>query len=82
MIRGLYSASTGMNAQQYNLDVISNNISNVNTAGYKKLQCKISKETFDSQMIEHKQKKTSHYCDIFKRLLECNPDQEERFEIG
>ncbi len=36
MIRGLYSAATGMNAQQHNLDVISNNISNVNTAGYKK----------------------------------------------
>jgi flagellar basal-body rod protein FlgG len=35
MIRGLYTASTGMNAQQYQLDVISNNIANVNTTGFK-----------------------------------------------
>ena len=32
----LYSAATGMEAQQKNLDVISNNIANVNTTGYKK----------------------------------------------
>ena len=32
----LYSAATGMQAQQTNLDVISNNIANVNTTGFKK----------------------------------------------
>ncbi len=32
----LYSGSTGMQAQQLNLNVISNNIANVNTTGYKK----------------------------------------------
>ena len=32
----LYSAATGMQAQQTNLDVISNNIANVSTTGYKK----------------------------------------------
>ena len=32
----LYSAATGMEAQQKNLDVIANNIANVNTTGYKK----------------------------------------------
>lgn len=36
MIRGLYTAATGMNAQQTNIDVISNNIANVNTTGFKK----------------------------------------------
>ncbi len=35
MIRGLYSAATGMTAQQTNIDVISNNIANVNTTGFK-----------------------------------------------
>lgn len=35
MIRGLYTASTGMTAQQNNIDVISNNIANVNTVGFK-----------------------------------------------
>ncbi len=36
MIRALYSARTGMNGQQMQLDVISNNLANVNTAGFKK----------------------------------------------
>ncbi|MCO6432472.1 MAG: flagellar basal-body rod protein FlgG [Deltaproteobacteria bacterium] len=36
MIRALYSSATGMNAQELNIDVISNNLANVNTTGYKK----------------------------------------------
>jgi flagellar basal-body rod protein FlgG len=36
MIRALYTAATGMNAQETNLDVISNNLANVNTVGFKK----------------------------------------------
>jgi len=36
MIRALYSAATGMNAQETNIDVISNNLANVNTTAYKK----------------------------------------------
>lgn len=36
MIRALYSARTGMTAQQLQLDTISNNLANVNTAGFKK----------------------------------------------
>lgn len=36
MIRALYSARTGMNGQQNQLDVISNNLANVNTGGFKK----------------------------------------------
>lgn len=35
MIRGLYTAATGMNAMQNQIDVTSNNISNVNTIGFK-----------------------------------------------
>jgi len=35
MIRGLYAAATGMNAQQLRIDVTSNNIANVNTSGFK-----------------------------------------------
>jgi len=35
MIRGLYTAASGMTAQQQNIDVISNNIANVNTNGFK-----------------------------------------------
>lgn len=36
MIRSLFIASTGMEAQQLNIDVISNNLANVNTVGYKR----------------------------------------------
>ena len=35
MMRALYTAATGMIAQQTNVDTIANNLSNVNTTGYK-----------------------------------------------
>ncbi len=35
MMRALYSAASGMIAQQYNMDTISNNLANVDTAGFK-----------------------------------------------
>lgn len=38
MLRALSSAATGMMAQQMNIDVISNNVANVNTTGYKKVR--------------------------------------------
>ncbi len=36
MLRALYTSSSGMQAQQMNLDVIANNLANVNTTGFKK----------------------------------------------
>lgn len=36
MMRSLFIASSGMQGQQFNLDVISNNLANVNTTGFKK----------------------------------------------
>ena len=36
MMRSMWIAATGMASQQLNLDVISNNLANVNTVGYKK----------------------------------------------
>src|SRR5690242_1607988 len=35
MIRALYSAASGMSAQQMNVDNIAHNLANANTAGYK-----------------------------------------------
>ncbi|HHV72872.1 MAG TPA: flagellar basal-body rod protein FlgG [Clostridia bacterium] len=35
-MRALWTASTGMYAQQFNMDNIANNLANVNTVGYKK----------------------------------------------
>lgn len=36
MIRSLFTAATGMIAQQMNIDTIANNLANVNTVGFKK----------------------------------------------
>lgn len=36
MMRSLWSAASGMTAQQFNIDTISNNLANVNTNGFKK----------------------------------------------
>ncbi len=47
MIRSLYTGTTGMNAQQLNIDVISNNLANVSTTGFKK-----SINTFEDLLYE------------------------------
>jgi flagellar basal-body rod protein FlgG len=36
MVRSLWTAATGMNGQQANIDTVANNLANVNTTGYKK----------------------------------------------
>ena len=38
MIRALWTAGSGMLAQQMNIDIISNNLANVNTTGFKKVR--------------------------------------------
>jgi flagellar basal-body rod protein FlgG len=49
MLRALYSAASGMEAQQMNLDVISNNLANVNTTGYKKSKIEFQDLLYDTQ---------------------------------
>lgn len=46
MVRGLYTAATGMVSQQQRMDSISNNLANVNTTGYKREN--LITESFDS----------------------------------
>jgi flagellar basal-body rod protein FlgG len=48
MIRALYSAATGMESQQLNLDVISNNLANVNTGGFKKSKIEFQDLLYDN----------------------------------
>ena len=36
MIRSLWTAATGMTAQQLEQDVVANNLANINTVGFKK----------------------------------------------
>ncbi len=38
MMKGLFTAASGMKVQQVNVDVIANNLANVNTSGYKRTQ--------------------------------------------
>ena len=54
MMRALYTAATGMIAQQSNVDNISNNLSNVNTVGYKQ-----EKMEFKSLLYQNLQAKTT-----------------------
>ncbi len=54
MMRALYTAATGMRAQQSNVDNISNNIANVNTIGYK-----TQKMEFKSLLYQNIQTKTT-----------------------
>lgn len=54
MMRALWTASTGMMAQQLNVDTISNNIANVNSIGYKKTRVEFKDllyETMERGMV-------------------------------
>ncbi|MCS6961289.1 MAG: flagellar basal-body rod protein FlgG [Deltaproteobacteria bacterium] len=46
MIRALYSAGTGMTAQQFQLDTISNNLANANTTGFKRSRANFEDLTY------------------------------------
>lgn len=47
MLRGMWSAASGMAAQKMTIDVIANNLANVNTAGFKK-----SRSDFQDMMYQ------------------------------
>lgn len=48
MVKGLYTAYTGLRNEQRRLDVISNNIANSNTTGYKKMG--VTSQSFDREL--------------------------------
>ena len=54
MVRSLWTAATGMIAQQTNVDTIANNLSNVNTTGYK-----TEVNEFKSLLYQNIQQKTT-----------------------
>jgi flagellar basal-body rod protein FlgG len=51
-MRALAIAATGMNAQQTNLEVISNNIANMNTTGYKRGRAEFSDLIYQTDRAE------------------------------
>ncbi len=63
MMRSLYTAASGMKAQQTNVDVISNNLANVNTTGYK-----TSSAEFKSLLYQTLQTKSTSANGDFKPI--------------
>jgi flagellar basal-body rod protein FlgG len=48
MLRSLYTAATGMDAQQTKLDIIANNLANASTTGYKKTRADFEDLLYDT----------------------------------
>ena len=63
MMRSLWTAASGMRAQQVNVDTIANNVANINTIGYKSQQA-----SFKSLLYQFSY---SCCCHIDKRMG-CN----------
>ena len=59
MVRGLYTAWTGMLNEQKRLDVISNNLANANTTAYKTQG--VTSQSFDEQLAIKINDKTDTY---------------------
>ncbi len=59
MNRGLYTAALGMTTQMNKMDVVSNNIANVNTTGYKRDD--VVTRSFDEEMMLRLYDKTDEY---------------------
>lgn len=51
MMRSLWTAASGMVAQQLNIDVISNNLANVNTTGFKKSRAEFEDLIYQNQRM-------------------------------
>jgi flagellar basal-body rod protein FlgG len=51
MMRALWTAASGMTGQQFNIDNISNNLSNVNTTGYKKSRVEFEDLLYQNRRI-------------------------------
>jgi len=51
MIRALYTAASGMNAQQQNIDNVAHNLANVNTAGFKKSRVEFEDLVYDQTKV-------------------------------
>lgn len=51
MMRSLWTAASGMIGQQFNIDTISNNLSNVNTTGFKKQRAEFQDLLYQTQLL-------------------------------
>ena len=51
MIRALYTAASGMSAQQQNIDNVAHNLANVNTTGFKKARVEFEDLVYDQTKV-------------------------------
>ena len=51
MIRALYTAATGMNAQQMNLDNIANNLANSSTTGFQERRMQFTDLLYQNEVM-------------------------------
>ena len=51
MIRALYTAASGMTAQQANIDNVAHNLANANTAGFKKSHVEFEDLVYDQTRV-------------------------------
>ena len=70
MVKGLYAAYTGMINQEHRMDVLTNNLANANTNGYKKEG--VTAQSFDS-ILAYKIKDNSEGYRLAKRIGVNNP---------
>lgn len=61
MVRALYTAYTGMINEQYRMDIITNNMANADTCGYKEEG--VSNQSFDSMLAVKINDESEHYND-------------------
>ena len=82
MLRGLYTAYTGMRNEQKRLDVISNNIANAATVGYKTES--VSNQSFDDALtLKIKDQTTPYkYEDFYEAASNTKFDIFKCYETG
>ena len=72
MMRALYTAATGMLAQQTNVDNISNNLSNVNTVGFKQEKAEFKSLLYQTIQTESRNR-FRHRWDSERELRQSHP---------
>src|SRR4029079_16765886 len=64
MIRALYTAASGMNAQQSNIDNVAHNLANVNTVGFKKSRVEFEDLVYEQTKAAGSASSTTHESPI------------------
>lgn len=70
MVKGLYTAYTGMIQEQHRMDTLANNLANADTIGFKKEGT--TSQSFDAMLID-KIKDGSEYAGLARRIGSVNP---------